>query len=80
MGTKFIWIGIDVDEQLKYFHNRLDTLEKKFEINESSTTLPFHISLKMPFLLEENSVEDVVNSIVAYYQSLKSFQISIKRN
>ena len=49
MGTCFFWIGINVDEQLKHFHNRLHTFEKEFKINESNTTLSFHISLKMPF-------------------------------
>lgn len=78
MGTKYIWIGINVDEQLRSFRKRLDSLEEELDINKSDVTLPFHISLKMPFLLDENLVDDVVNDIVTYYQSLKSFQLSVK--
>ena len=62
----YIWAGIDVDDQLKSLKSVVSETEKALGYSSVYSSLPYHISLKMPFYVDDN------NSEVIEKQSSKS--------
>lgn len=71
----YIWIGIDVDNQLEKIKTKAIKIEKDLNFLNSNFTLPLHISFKITFLVDENIHNDVINTILDYYYSLKEFDV-----
>lgn len=73
----FIWIGIDVDNQLLNIKEYALKIDKKLEFEHSCFTLPMHISLKMPFKINDDEFDEIINTVSDYYHSLNVFDIEI---
>ena len=74
----YIWIGIDVDEQLKELKNEAKLIETKIGFEKSNFTLPYHISLKISFEINDNNLEQIVNDISDIYSGIEPFYIDVK--
>ena len=74
----FIWTGINVDSQLPGLRQRIAELEERFRFSNSNLTLPFHISLKMSFPVEDTQAPAVIAALEAYLTSLPAFDIPVK--
>ena len=75
---RYIWIGIDADEQLRRIGERARKLKKRFMTADAGLALPLHISLKMSFPVEEDQAETVVNDIETYLRDQTPFEIAVK--
>ena len=73
----FIWTGIDVDEQLAGIRDRVRQLEKEQGVTNSNLTLPFHISLKISFEMDEARAAEVVDTLETFYRKLRPFEIPV---
>ena len=73
----YIWVGIDVDDQLADIRGRVSVLEKELGIANSNLTLPFHISLKISFPLEGQAAQEAIEDLESYYRELSSFAIPV---
>ena len=74
----FIWVGIDVDSQLKEIKERAKVIENELIFKHSNFTLPLHISLKISFEVEENIFQDVIEDIREVYNQTAPFEIKTK--
>jgi 2'-5' RNA ligase len=74
----YIWIGINVDEQLKIIKEKSFIIEKKLGFENSNFTLPLHISLKISFEVENSVYLNVIQTIAEYYQTLNAFEVDVK--
>jgi 2'-5' RNA ligase len=74
----YIWIGINVDDQLKKIKERSFAIEKKLGFKNSNFTLPLHISLKISFEVDDSVYSSVIRTIAEYYQKLNAFEVDVK--
>ena len=74
----FIWVGINVESQLKETRMAVDRVFEKIEISNVTCQLPLHISLKISFNIENELLESVLKDIMSIYQTQKPFEINIK--
>jgi 2'-5' RNA ligase len=74
----FVWVGIDVEEQLKETRMAVDGVFGKIDISNVTCQLPLHISLKISFSIENSLFESVLNDIIDIYNAQKSFEIKVK--
>lgn len=74
----YIWIGINVDNQLKKIKEQSFAIEKKLGFKNSNFTLPLHISLKISFEVEDSVYSSVIQTITEYYQKLNAFEVDVK--
>ena len=74
----YIWLGINVDEQLCEVRDRAYEVNKRLEFENFCYTLPFHISLKMSFYVDDGKFDEVVADIESYYATIEPFEIDIK--
>ena len=75
--SMYIWTGIDVDEQLAGIRERVRQLEKEEGVKNSNLTLPFHISLKISFEMDEARAPEVIRTLETYYRKQKPFEIPV---
>ncbi|MBE6547636.1 MAG: hypothetical protein E7667_01980 [Ruminococcaceae bacterium] len=73
----YIWTGIDVDSQLGNIKSAAKQIESDIGFANSNFTLPFHISLKMSFCVDNSIYADVINTILDYYKQIKPFDIEV---
>ena len=74
----FVWVGINIEEQLKETRMAVDGVFEKIDISNVTCQLPLHISLKISFNIENELFESVLNDIVSIYREQKPFEIEIK--
>ena len=74
----FVWVGINIEEQLKETRRAVDGVFEKIDISNVTCQLPLHISLKISFNIENELFESVLNDIVSIYKEQKPFEIEIK--
>ena len=74
----FVWVGINVEEQLKETRMAVDGVFEKIDISNVTCQLPLHISLKISFEIENSLFDRVLNDIVAIYEAQKPFEINVK--
>ena len=67
----YIWTGIDMDDQLAGIREQVRQLEREQGVTNSNLTLPFHISLKMFFEMDEARAAEVADTLEAYYRKLR---------
>ncbi len=75
----YIWIAIDVDDQLSSIRKEAKQIEEIVEFNESNITLPMHISLKISCPIPDDKYEEVLRDIKGILQDAQSFEIKTKR-
>ena len=71
----FIWVGIDVDSQLKEIKERTKAIEDELIFEHSNFTLPLHISLKISFEVKDEVFQDVIEDILDIYAKTEPFEI-----
>lgn len=74
----YIWVGIDVDGQLRALRERAEAIDRRLGFKHSCFTLPLHISLKISFAIENRIFEEVVEEITRFYDTLHSFELRVK--
>ena len=74
----YIWVGINVEEQLKDARMAVDRVFDKIDISNVTCQLPLHISLKISFEIENSLFDSVLNDIIAIYKLQQPFEIKIK--
>ena len=74
----FVWVGINVEDQLKEVRMAVDSVFEKIDISNVTCQLPLHISLKISFEIENELFESVLTDILDVYNNQKSFEIKIK--
>ncbi len=73
----YIFIAIDVDNQLLEIKNKSKIIDKNIEFINSCFKLPLHISLKTSFKVDSSIFDNVINDITNYFLSIKPFRIDI---
>ena len=74
----FVWVGINVEQQLKETRMAVDRVFEKVDISNVTCQLPLHISLKISFEIENTLFESILNDIISIYNSQKPFKIMVK--
>ena len=74
----FVWVGINVEEQLRETRMAVDGVFEKIDISNVTCQLPLHISLKISFEIENEIFDSVLNDITAIYEAQKPFEIDVK--
>lgn len=74
----YIWIGIDVDDQLTDMKSAAKTTEDRIGFTHSNFTLPLHISLKISFPVPEDQVASVFRDLTEVFASIPSLSIPVK--
>lgn len=74
----FVWVGINVEEQLKEVRSAVDGVFEKIEISNVTCQLPLHISLKISFEIENSLFCDVLEDITRVYEECEPFEIAVK--
>ena len=75
----YIWIAIDVNEQVRELREFAECYIKKHGLTSSTLTLPFHISLKISFQIPNDKCREVICDISDFCKTLKPFTIPVKR-
>ena len=73
----YVWIGIDVDSQLFEIKEKVRKIEEEKGFENSVFTLPFHISLKISFSLENDLFDDVKADIINIFDEFEPFYINV---
>ncbi len=74
----YIWVGINVDEQLSDIKSAAYRAEKEIGFENSNFTLPFHISLKISFPVGDDIYAEVIASIEEFYKSLEPISVNVR--
>lgn len=74
----FIWVGINVEEQLKETRMAVDRVFERIDISNVTCQLPLHISLKISFEIKNEVFDSVLNDIIDIYNAQKPFEIKVK--
>ena len=74
----FVWVGIDVEDQLKEARVAVDGVFEKIDISNVTCQLPLHISLKISFEIENSLFDSVLEDIISIYKAQMPFEIEIK--
>lgn len=75
----YIWIAIDVDDQLSLIKQEAKRIEQVVGFLESNITLPMHISLKISCPIPNEKYEEALGDIKALLQEVPRFEIQTKR-
>ncbi len=74
----YIWVGINVEDQLKEVRGAVDSVFGKIDISNVTCQLPLHISLKISFEIENSIFDRVLGDITDIYNAQNPFEISVK--
>ena len=73
----YVWIGIDVDSQLFEIKEKVRKIEGEKGFENSVFTLPFHISLKISFPIENDLFDEVKTDIINIFDEFELFCINV---
>lgn len=76
---RFIFLGIDVDDQLTIVKNKANRIDKNIGFKNSCFSLPLQISLKVAFKIDSSNFKNIIENIINYYSSIKPFKIDIDK-
>lgn len=74
----FIWVAINVDEQLKKLKQNAMLIDKRLGFEHSCAELPYHISLKILFEIDNEIYDSVISELEKYYSNLVPFTVNVK--
>ena len=74
----FVWVGINVEEQLKEMRSAVDGVFERIDISNVTCQLPLHISLKISFEIENTLFDSVLEDMVRVYEACEPFEIAVK--
>ncbi len=73
----YVWTAVNVDGQLEEIKKEAQRIEKEIGFENSAFDLPSHISLKISFPVDAADEARVVETILAYYKTLKPFSVHV---
>ncbi len=73
----YIWLGINVHEPLIAAYERAKEVACKLCLEQSCTTLPFHVSLKISFPVTEEQFDSVVDTVEDYFSTIRPFSVEV---
>ncbi|MBE6698974.1 MAG: hypothetical protein E7584_01865 [Ruminococcaceae bacterium] len=73
----YVWTAIDVDDQLEEIKGKAQDIEKNLNFENSTFSLPFHISLKISFAVDDGAYPCVIQTLLDYYKTLKPFSVDV---
>lgn len=73
----YIWVGIDVDSQLRQIREKAECIDRQMSFAHSCFTLPLHISLKISFEIAEAQFPAVEEALFVFYRSLHAFDLQV---
>lgn len=73
----YVWTAIDVDCQLEKIKNQIQLIETRLETKNPALTLPFHVSLKISFGVDDAVYPEIEQTILNYYKSVRPFEIEV---
>ena len=71
------WIGIDVGKDLDDFKRKVLDIGNVYKINKE-TKLPYHISLKISFEIDNRYFNEAMDFLNLYFLNLKPIEIQVK--
>ena len=74
----YIWIGINVDQELQSIKPLIKATEDEIGFEHSVFTLPFHVSLKISFPTAPDTAESIISDILNIYKSVKPFTLKVR--
>ena len=74
----FVWVGVDVDEQLQEIKSVAKEAEERIGFVHSNFTLPLHVSLKMSFAVDEKEFDAVVETLAGFFKTLSPIDVGVK--
>ena len=74
----YIWIGINVNDQLLPVGKKAKQIENEIGFPNSNFTLPLHVSLKISFPIEDALFDGVIRTIEEYYSTLSPFVLAVR--
>lgn len=74
----YIWLAIDVEEQLRTFREKVVALTAALGIENPSLTLPLHISLRISFQAPDSLSDEILEKVQTYFHSLKPFSVAVE--
>ena len=74
----FVWVGLNVEEQLKEMRSAVDGVFERIDISNVTCQLPLHISLKISFEIENSLFSSVLEDITRVYEECDPFEIAVK--
>lgn len=74
----YIWLGIDVNDQLGCVGEAAKDIEGKLGFENSNFTLPLHISLKMSFQVSAEKYDLVIRDICDVFSSTEEFSLDVQ--
>ena len=74
----FVWVGINVEEQLKEMRSAVDGVFERIDISNVTCQLPLHISLKISFEIENSLFDSVLEDITRVYEACEPFEVAVK--
>ena len=74
----YIWVGIDVDEQLQEMKAEGLKAEKEIGFGLSNFNMPLHISLKISFEVPDRKYGSITHDIMNLFKNTPAFDIPIK--
>ena len=73
----YVWIGFDVDSQLKELKRKSLEAEAQAQFRVQGSTLPLHISLKMPFEAADASCPRILDALEGFFMGLSPFTVPV---
>ena len=74
----YIWIGINVDQELQSIKPLIKATEDEIGFEHSVFTLPFHVSLKISFPAAPDTAESIISDILNIYKGVKPFTLKVR--
>ena len=74
----WLWIGIDVDKEYLKTKDKIIEVMDKVGFDKTLLTLPFHVSLKMSFLIDDKDYNKVTKVIKDTLIKTKPFIVRVK--
>ena len=71
----YIWVGINVDQQLSSVAERVREIEEKLGYRNFCYTLPMHISLKISFPVDNSDADQIIGDIRELFRAQSPFEI-----
>ena len=74
----YIWVGVDVEEQLQSMKILAKAVEEAIGFTHSNFTLPMHVSLKMSFFVADERFEEAVEALAEFFNGLSPFSAPVE--
>lgn len=74
-----IWLGIDLDSQLKQLKTLRDNTRKQLGMGVDNPDFPMHVSLKISFEVADVVASQLLDELCSYFATLTPFEIFVDK-